>query len=182
MSSRADFNPGQANLAHVEKQGEDWTLVLVKELRHAPDKVWDALTDPVQLREWAPFDADSNLGTAGAKVKLATVGAPAEHVTETTVGRADEPRLLEYKWGDHDMRWELEADGQGTRLTLRTRIPRGFIAMGAAGWQVCFGVLGLFLAGDPVGRIVADDAMRFGDWQRLNKEYSEQFGVEPVSW
>ena len=49
--------------ARCEKDGEKWTLVLVRELRHPPKKVWQALTDPAQLREWAPFDADRSLGT-----------------------------------------------------------------------------------------------------------------------
>ena len=82
---------------------------MVRELRHSPEKVWQAITDPAQLREWAPFDADGSLGAAGSTVKLTTVGAPALHVTETTVTRADAPELLEYKWGGFDMRWELEA-------------------------------------------------------------------------
>jgi hypothetical protein len=34
---------------------------LVRELRHPPATVWQALTDPAQLSEWAPFDADRNL-------------------------------------------------------------------------------------------------------------------------
>src|SRR6185503_14818751 len=52
------YDPGPARGAHVEKDDEKWTLVLVRELRHSPEKVWQALTDPAQLREWAPFDAD----------------------------------------------------------------------------------------------------------------------------
>ncbi len=32
--------------------------------------------------------------------------------------RADAPKMLEYNGGDHDMRWELETFGGGTRLTL----------------------------------------------------------------
>jgi uncharacterized protein YndB with AHSA1/START domain len=69
-------------------------LILVRELRHSPEKVWQALTDPAHLREWAPFDADGSLDTVGAKVKLTTVGAPTPHVTETTVTRAVAPRVL----------------------------------------------------------------------------------------
>ena len=34
-----------------------------------------------------------------------------------------------------------------------------------------------FLAEQPIGRIVAGDAMNFS-WQRLNAEYSRQFGIE----
>ena len=130
MTDRGQYMPGPANMARVQKDRgthgnnpdgnneEKWTLVLVRELRHSPEKVWRALTEPAQLREWAPFDADGSLGTAGSTVKLSTVGAPAPRVTETRVTRADAPSALEYKWGDFDMRWQLEALSGGTRLTL----------------------------------------------------------------
>src|SRR5262249_39115691 len=53
-----------------------------------------------------------------------------------------------------------------------------FISWGAAGWHICFDVLERLLAGEPIGRIVGADAMKFGGWQRLNAEYAKQFGVE----
>src|SRR5579871_4506213 len=84
MSNRDKYAPGPA-AAEVRKDGDKWTLVLVRELRHPPAKVWRALTEPEQLREWAPFDADRSLGTPGTTVRLTTVGAPVPHVTETTV-------------------------------------------------------------------------------------------------
>ena len=111
-------------------------------------------------------------------MKLTTVGAPTPHVTETTVTRADAPRVLVYNWGGNDMRWELEAPGGGTRLTLWTSIDRRYISMGAAGWHVCFDVLDHLLGGRPIGRIVGTDAMKFDGWQRLNTEYAKQFGIE----
>ena len=182
MSDREQYTPGPASGARVQKyrgqNGEDkWTLILVRELRHSPEKVWQALTEPAQLREWAPFDADGSLGTTGSTVKLTTVGAPQLHVTEAKVTRADAPKLLEYNWGDKDIRWELEALGGGTRLTLWHNIDRGFISMGAAGWHICFDVLDHLLGGTPLGRIVAGEAMKF-EWPRLNAEYAKQFGVE----
>src|SRR5437667_7824572 len=106
MTDREQYAPDPASGAQVRKDGEKWTLVLVRELRHPPEKVWQALTDPAHLREWAPFDADVSLETVGASVNLTTVGAPTPHVTETRVTRADAPRLLEYAWGGTDMRWE----------------------------------------------------------------------------
>ena len=178
MSDRTRYTPGPATVAQVRKDGEQWTLVLVRDLRHPPEKVWDALTDPAQLREWAPFDADGNLGAAGRRVKLTTVGAPSLHVTETRVTRADPPRTLVYNWGGNDMRWELEAAGAGTRLTLWTSIPRAYIAMGAAGWHVCLDVLDHWLGDTPIGRIVGPDAMKLEGWQRLHGEYARQFGVD----
>jgi uncharacterized protein YndB with AHSA1/START domain len=186
MSERGQYSPGPANIARVQKErglnGEDkWTLVLVRELRHSPEKVWQALTDPAHLREWAPFEADGNLAAVGTTVKLTTVAAPKPTVSEATVTRADAPRALEYNWGDHEMRWELEAVGDGTRLTLWTNIGRRFIAMGAAGWHICFDVLDRLLGGTPIGRIVGGEAMKFG-WQRLNAEYAKQFGVATPDW
>ena len=111
-------------------------------------------------------------------MKLTTVGAPAPHVTETTVTRADAPKMLEYNWGGYDMRWQLERVADGTRLTLWTNIDRRFISMGAAGWHICLDVLDHYLGGTPLGRIVGPDALKFGGWQRLNAEYARQFGVE----
>ena len=182
MSNRESYVPGPAAGVEVRKEGDKWTLVLVRDLRHSPEEVWQALTDPARLREWAPFDADGSLGTVGAMVKLTTVGAPAPHVTETRVTRADAPRVLEYNWGGSDMRWELKASGGGTRLTLWANIDRRYIAMGAAGWHICLDVLDHLLGGTPLGRIVGPEAVQFGGWQRLNAEYAKQFGVETPGW
>lgn len=182
MASREQYSPGPAAGAHIEKEGETWTLVLVRDLRHPPEKVWDAITDPAQLSQWAPYDSDGNLGRTGAKVNLTTVGAPKHSVSETTVSEADPPNLLVFGWGHISMRWELAATDHGTRLTLWTKIPRKYMAMGAAGWHVCFDVMDRMLSGDPIGRTTGPDAMQFDGWQRLHREYSELFGIEMPTW
>jgi uncharacterized protein YndB with AHSA1/START domain len=182
MNSRERYAPGAAAGAEVRKDGEKWTLVLTRELSHPPAKVWTALTEPEHLREWAPFDSDQNLGTA-TTARLTTVGAPAPHVTETQVKRAEAPKVLEFNWGGQDIRWELEPLGAGgTRLTLWHNINRNFISMGAAGWHICFDVLERLLAGQPIGRTVGPEAMKVDGFQRLNAEYAKQFGVEVPSW
>ncbi len=183
MTDRARYTPGPASGAHIHKDGPTWTLVLVRELRHAPAKVWQALTDPEHLREWAPFDADGSLGRVGSTVKLSTVGAPNAQVSQTRVTRADAPRVLEYDWGGSTLRWELEPVDGGTRMTLWHGIDRRFIAMGAAGWHICFDVLVQLLDGAPIGRIVGGEALKFDGWQRLHAEYAKEFGVEsPQPW
>ncbi|MGH9420465.1 MAG: polyketide cyclase, partial [Thermoanaerobaculia bacterium] len=83
-----------------------------------------------------------------------------------------------YSWGGGDIRWQLEPIANGTRLTLWHNIGQRFIGMGAAGWHICFDVLDRMLAGNPIGRLVAGDAIKFADWQRLNEEYSTQFGID----
>jgi len=175
MTDREQYTPGPASAAEVRKDGEKWTLILVRELRHSPEKVWQALTDPAHLREWAPFEADGSLGTVGTKVNLTWTGTRTP--IETTVTRADVLKALEY----NDIRWELEAFGDGTRLKLWHNIDRRFIAWGAAGWHISFDVLDHLLSGTPIGRIAGAEAIKFG-WQRLNAEYAKQFGLETPNW
>lgn len=175
MTTRAQYNPGPANLARIDKDGDKWTLVVVRQLRHAPAKVWHALTDPAQLTAWAPFDADRSLDATGATVKLHTVGT--SMASNTTIQRAEAPHLLEYTWGDGALRWELEDVDGGTRLTLWHNIDRNYIAMGAAGWQICLDVLDHALAGTPIGRMAGPETMQFAGWQRLHADYAAQFGL-----
>ena len=176
MTEREQYTPGPASGAQIRKDGEKWTLILVRELRHPPEKVWQALTDPVHLREWAPFEVDGSLGSAGTTMKLTWVGT--SQVTEARVTRADAPRVLEYS----DMRWELEALGDGTRLTLWHNIDRRFISWGAAGWHICLDVMDHHLRGTAIGRIVGPETMKFAGWHKLNAEYAKQFGVETHNW
>jgi Activator of Hsp90 ATPase homolog 1-like protein len=171
MTDREQYAPGPACGAQVRKDGEKWTLILVRELRHSPEKVWQALTDPAHLREWAPFDVDGSLGAVGT-VNLTWVGT--SQVSETKVTRADAPTVLEY----NDTRWELEAFGGGTRLTLWHNIDRRFISWGAASWHISFDVLERLLAGGPIGRMIGPEAMKLRGWQRLNAEYAKQFGAK----
>jgi uncharacterized protein YndB with AHSA1/START domain len=171
MTNLEQYAPGPASAAQVRKDGDKWTLILVRELRHSPEKVWQALTDPAHLREWAPFDADGSLGTVGT-VTLTWVGTA--RPLETRVTRADAPKLLEYG----DIRWELEAVADGTRLTLWHSIDRRFIAWGTAGWHIAFDVLDRLLSGTPIGPMVGGEVMKFSGWQRLVGEYAKQFGIE----
>ena len=172
MSILQQYAPGPARGANVRKEGEKWTLILVRELRHVPQMVWEAITDPVHLREWAPFEADGKLDVVGTVVKLTWVGTG--RVSEATVTQADAPRVLEFQ----DIRWELDPLGSGTRLTLWHKIDRRFVSWGAAGWHICFDVLDRLLGGKPIGRLAGPDAMKFHAWKQLTAEYAKQFGAE----
>ncbi|HZR59000.1 MAG TPA: SRPBCC family protein [Terriglobales bacterium] len=93
MTDREQYTPGPAYGAQVKKDAEEkegvekknakWTLILVRELRHPPEKVWQSLTDPAHLREWAPFVTDRSLGTVGT-VNLTWVGNPQALETKVT--------------------------------------------------------------------------------------------------
>lgn len=178
---KVDYQPGAVAEAEARQDGDRWTLVFVRELPHPPSKVWQALTDPKDLREWAPFDAERDLGSTGT-VKLTMVGGPSEEPFESEVRRADAPRVLEYTMAEDVVRWELEPIESGTRLTLRHTVgDPTWLPKVAAGWHICLDVAERALAGQPLGRIVAAEAKRFG-WERLNAEYAERFGVENTGW
>lgn len=172
MAHLPPYIPSLAYGAHVRKAGDKWTLILIRDLRHAPALVWQALTDPEQLRAWAPFDVAGDLSTPGAPLTLTWTGTG--QITEAKVTRADAPRLLEFA----DIRWELEPTGTGTRLTLWHNIDRRFIAWGAAGWHICLDVLDTLLSGTPIGRIAGPDAMQSAGWQKLVAEYATRFDLE----
>ena len=181
MTDRAEYMPGPAAGAQVRKDGAMWTLVLIRELRHQPALVWQALTDPAHLAAWAPFDSDRNLESPGPAI-LSMAGTPSPQVFETLVKQAEAPRLLVYTWGGSDLRWELEPVDSGTRITLWHTIDRRYISWGAAGWHICFDVLDRLLAGRPIGRIVGADAAKHGDWKRLSNEYAVQFEIGNPGW
>jgi uncharacterized protein YndB with AHSA1/START domain len=174
MNDYQHYSPSAAFGASVEKGGDMWTLILVRHLRHSPEKVWRALTDRAHVRQWAPFDVEGDLEKVGSTVKLTWVGRP--QPIETKVTRVDFPEHLEFG----DIRWQLERNAEGgTRLTLWHAIDRRFISWGAAGWHIGIDSLDWLLAGHPIGRVAGADAMKFEGWQRLNLEYAKQFGMEP---
>ncbi|MCM0677643.1 SRPBCC family protein [Micromonospora phytophila] len=169
----AQFRPGPPAEVALDDTGDRPTLVFVRDLRHRPDAVWSALTDPARLREWAPFLADRDLGSPGAAVLTLVDG---EHTEDhpATVRRAEPPHLLEYTWGEDLLRWELVPAGTGTRLTLRhTVADRGTAPMAAAGWHLCLDVAERLLDGDPVGPIRGAEAMDFG-WAQLRDAYADR--------
>jgi uncharacterized protein YndB with AHSA1/START domain len=177
MTAHTQYTPGPASGAEIRKNdGEKWTLILVRELRHSPERVWQALIDPVHLREWAPFDVDDSLDEVGRTVRLKWVGAPTS--IDTTVTRVEALEVLEYG----DIRWELQASDVGTRLTLWINIDRRFISWGAAGWHVAFDVLDRLLSLSPINRLAGTDTMMIAGWRRLTEEYAQLFGVESPKW
>jgi hypothetical protein len=46
MSDREQYTPGHAGGAQVQKDGENWTLILVRELRHSPENAQQFGVEP----------------------------------------------------------------------------------------------------------------------------------------
>ena len=104
-----------------------YVLRFERHIAHPPQRVWRALTEPDQLRQWFPTDIEGER-KPGAKIRFAfREPAPRaedmpellEHDPEDLDGEFtefDPPRRLAYTWGEEDLRWELEPAGEGCRL------------------------------------------------------------------
>ena len=162
-----------------------WTVILTRELGHPVKRVWEALTEPEQLRQWAPFTVDRDLAVTGEVSMTMSTGDPDEIVPgedATRIGyvlEADSPTLLVYRWGDDVLRWELTATQDGTTLVLRhTLHDEGFASAVAAGWHICLDVADALMKGVPFGPVVGNRAKDYG-WDDLNQRYAEILGVKP---
>lgn len=176
-----DFDLGPPSHVEYHVEAGRSTLVFVRDLRHAPAKVWAALTEAAQLREWAPFEPDRDLVTLGPAMLRMTDGQTIEQYP-ANVRVSEPPRLLEYTWGDDVLRWELAAHGAGTRLTLRHTVDGAeWVPRTAAGWHLCLVVAERLLDGTPVGRIVGRDAKKYG-WDRLHDAYAAKLGIVGRGW
>lgn len=174
---RSTFQPSPPTDVDCVADGDRWTLVFVRDLRHAPEKVWAALTEPGQLAEWAPYISDRDLGSPG-DATLTMIDGDVAQPMAVSVRRAERPTLLEYTWGTDLLRWELAGTDSGTRLTLRhTVADQDFVPKVAAGWHICLDVAEHLLDGQPIGPIRGAEARDYG-WEALNAAYAEKLGIE----
>jgi uncharacterized protein YndB with AHSA1/START domain len=170
------FDVGPTAAVRGEPTGDRWTLVFTRELRHAPDKVWAALTDPAKVGRWAPFECDRDLGSTGPAT-LTMIDAETAIPMQTTVRRAERPTLLEYGFGPDLLRWELAPTPEGTRLTLHhTVADRDWLSKAAAGWHLCLLVAQHLLDGDPIPAIRGQAALAYG-FEDLQAGYARALGA-----
>jgi len=175
MNSRTYVPSPMADVT-ASQDGDRWTIVFIRDLRHPPERVWAALTEPAQLRKWAPFLADRDLSAVGDAVLTMVDGETTEDLP-ASVRRAEPPRVLEYTLGTDVLRWELTATGDGTRLTLRHTVGDPSMAPKvAAGWHICLDVAERLLDGAPIGPIRGRDALNFG-WSELDAAYAENLAI-----
>ena len=140
---------------------------LERHLADPPEVVWSALTEREQLRSWFPCDVIVSSGRwdVGAAHTFPFPPGVMDLTLTGEVLEVDEPNVLAFTWGDDTLRFELSAEGEGTRLVLIDELPSDAAARNAAGWERCLDRLeGLEPAAD--------------GWQPLYERYAAAF--EPV--
>ena len=85
----------------------------------------------------------------------------------------DPPSLMELRWADDVLRFEIEPDGSGCILRLTVTFPEhGKAARDAAGWQVCLERFGHALDGS------APPWQPPERWRVVHRAYVERLGPE----
>ena len=91
-----------------------------RRLSHPVDQVWAAITEPARLAEWwLPFPADITVDLRPGGLMVMTGTEEPVSIT-CEILRVEPPTLLEHTHVDEGskVRWELEAQGDGTVLRL----------------------------------------------------------------
>jgi uncharacterized protein YndB with AHSA1/START domain len=125
----------------IRKTGDTYEIVFVRRLKRPIEKVWAALTVPERIADWlanVTIEPDLRVGARFAlRFKLNDYQMSGEIVA------LDPPRLIAWTWPDPEnpsaasaVRFELEPDGDGCKLTLTNgALVRDDLENVAAGWH-----------------------------------------------
>jgi len=110
-------------------------------LHHPPERVWQALTDPVTISAWL-MATDDFRPEVGAQFRLETRHLSPTGWIDAEVLELDPPRRMVWAWSSNDgnppsrVTFELEPERSGTRLRLthEGEIEPTIGAMLADGW------------------------------------------------
>jgi uncharacterized protein YndB with AHSA1/START domain len=141
------------------------TLRYRRRFPHPVESVWAALTEREHLRAWMPCDIIGER-RAGAAIELPFWPTIMEHheidqpVLTGEIRVWEPPHVFEWTWDTDLLRFELAADGEGTRLTFTTWL--GFdddegAADTAAGYHTCLAHLSARLDGRELGELATAD-------------------------
>lgn len=139
MTSTPDHPLGQ-----IVVEGDATRLRFARDLGHPPERVWRAITESDQLRHWMPCDLVGPREEGAELVvpfwdDVAERHAIAEPVLHGRIITWDPPRRFVWEWEDELIAFDLEPQGEGTRLLLEVRLsPKGPGAdKVGAGYHVC---------------------------------------------
>jgi uncharacterized protein YndB with AHSA1/START domain len=161
-------------LGDLAPAGERWRLTFVRHYPHPVEKVWRAVTEPDHLRVWFPADIE---GERAAGAPLRFVFREDEGPTlEGEILAYEPPTLVEYRWSEEVLRFELAPDGDGCRLTfVNTFGDIGKAARDAAGWHGCLDVLEVHLAGGTPSAATRER------WKEIHADYVAAFPAEAAT-
>jgi uncharacterized protein YndB with AHSA1/START domain len=158
----------------LEQSDGAWRLRCTRTLPHPREKVWRALTEPEHLEAWFPTTIEGERAP-GAALRFSHRNAPLPAM-EGEMLACEPVSVLEFRWGEDNLRFTLEPDGTGTKLTLiDTLAELGKAARDGAGWHTCLDQLAYHL--DEVEPPWTSSER----WGQVHDSYIEEFGPEAAT-
>lgn len=127
----------QQSLGEVRRAGDAYDIIFQRRLAKPLEKVWAALTVPERIADWLA-QADVDLRVGG---RFELFWEQHGYRMKGVITALEPPRLLAWTWPDQAhpnsvVRWELEPDGDGCRLTLaQTGLTGPTLLSVAGGWH-----------------------------------------------
>jgi uncharacterized protein YndB with AHSA1/START domain len=141
-----------------------------RRLAQPPVLVWRTLTEDAHLEAWFPTTIEGER-RAGAPLRFAFRRGEGEAFDGEMLA-FEAPSLMELRWADDVLRFELDADGTGSVLRLTVTFPEhGKAARDGAGWHVCLERLVSACAG--AGSPESTDR-----WRVVHAHYVDALGPE----
>lgn len=155
----------------LERDGARHVLRFTRRFAHPREKVWRALTEPEHMAAWFPDEMHGDR-VAGATLRfvdrsVAAVAFDGEMLV------FDPPSVMEMRWGEDVLRFELHEDGDATRLVFTDTLSElGKAARDGAGWHVCLASLTREVDG-------AHEPASHGDeWRAVHDAYVARLGPD----
>jgi uncharacterized protein YndB with AHSA1/START domain len=159
------------DLGRMERRDGRVTVDFVRRFPHPASTLWRALTEPEHLAAWFPTTIEGERA-AGAPLQFVFRDDEAAPFKGEMVA-FDPPRLMELRWGDDVLRFEIDAHGGASVLTLTVTFEElGKVARDGAGWHACLDLLGCVVAGQVAPWTSAER------WKEVHDTYVERFGAE----
>ncbi len=127
-------------------------LRIERHLKHPPELVWRAITEPEQLNAWYPIKALTIDLRVGGRIEFEGMHAVVTQLDPPKVFAFSEHAPPEMQRESDDLiHFELTADGPGCRLVF-THVfdDRPAAASYASGWTVCLNALEALVHGDKI--------------------------------
>jgi uncharacterized protein YndB with AHSA1/START domain len=157
-------------LAVIQQVENGYTARFERHLKHSVEKVWSSLTENEQLAKWFSELSIDDLREGGV-VKFDMQNGTFE---EFEILELKWHSVLEYTWGDDQVRFELYPEAEGCRLVLIEKIKRitAHTPRDLAGWHVCLDVIEAMLEGRTL-------ESRQDEWKKCYEKYVQLPPLKP---
>src|ERR1700691_1577733 len=141
MVARAPGPPDPHDLGQLDHRTGLVVVTFTRRIPHSPARVWRALTEPQHLAAWFPTTIEGGR-TPGARLRFGFREDDAPPFDGEMLA-FQPPSMMELRWGDEVLRFEVRSDGAGSVLTFSATFEElGKAARDGAGWHACLDLFG----------------------------------------